>query len=121
MSFLILCSVLYSVLLGDNINSRMQTKSNLGILRNGGREMRVEGSSQGRLQGGLSYMPRDKQSLSRRLANGWMFWAGDSMSSDSGENELEWTLGTRGSRHNDPHGLCWKVVRVQSGEVTQAS
>lgn len=42
MTFLILCSVLYSVLLGDNINDRMQTKSNLGILRNGGREMRVE-------------------------------------------------------------------------------
>lgn len=38
MSFLILCSVLYSVQLGDNINARMQTETALGVLKNGGRE-----------------------------------------------------------------------------------
>lgn len=42
MKFLILCSILYLVLLGDNINGRMQTETSLGILENGGREVRDE-------------------------------------------------------------------------------
>lgn len=42
MKFLILCSVLYSVLLGDNINARIETETSLGILEHGGREVRDE-------------------------------------------------------------------------------
>lgn len=75
-----LCPLLW---LENNINARLLTKAALGILEMKEGKWRMSRISQGRLQGELNEMPRDRPSLSGRLVEGQMFWAGDSMSSDS--------------------------------------
>ena len=69
LSLLVPCSVLCSVQLRDSLSARLQTETAVVSSRTEEEEVRST-HGHGRLQGGLSWMPRAKWRLSGRLAEG---------------------------------------------------
>lgn len=69
LSLLVPCPVLCSAQFRDSLSARLQTQTALVSSRTEEEEVR-RGHGHGRLQGGPSWMPRDKWRLSGRLVEG---------------------------------------------------